>query len=105
MYDFKWHEDHGNKTTASAEKIIDSVISFLDGDGVLDVGCGDGRWLSGCRAKGAATISGVDGPWTDPVRLLIPADTVTIQELSVPFDLNRRFSLAISLEVAEHVDK
>jgi hypothetical protein len=103
MYDFEWHKSHGDKTTSSAETIIDIIARFVDIDDVLDVGCGDGRWLSVCRAKGAAAIAGVDGPWTDLDRLLIPADTVTIHELSESFDLRRRFSLAISLEVAEHV--
>ena len=103
MYNFQWHKDHGGKTSSSAETIIDLLASFLAIDAILDVGCGDGRWLSACRARGAGTIAGVDGPWTDPTQLLIPAEAVTIQELSRPFDLQRRFDLAISLEVAEHV--
>ena len=103
MYDFDWHKKHGAKTTFSAETIIDIVAAFTEIDSVLDVGCGDGRWLSACLAKGARTISGTDGPWTDQTRLLVPADTVTIKDLSKPFDLQRRYDLAISLEVAEHV--
>jgi hypothetical protein len=105
MYDIKWHDHHGIKTTSSAETIIDILMSFLDVEAVLDVGCGDGRWLSVCHAKGVASISGVDGPWTDPEGLQISSEFVTIRELSQPFKLGRRFSLAISLEVAEHVDK
>ena len=66
MYDIKWHGRHGIKTTSSAETIIDILMSFLDLESVLDVGCGDGRWLSVCRTKGVSTISGVDGPWTEP---------------------------------------
>jgi hypothetical protein len=103
MYDFQWHRDHGAKTTSSAETIIDVLASFIKMDAVLDVGCGDGRWLSVCRARGANTISGVDGPWTDPTRLLVPSEVLTIKELSKPFDLEHRYDLAMSLEVAEHV--
>jgi SAM-dependent methyltransferase len=103
MYDFEWHKDHGDNTTTSAELIIGYLASFLDFSSVLDVGCGDGRWLSVCRAKGARVVVGVDGPWTDLTRLLIPEQSLTIQELSEPFDLGCRFGLAISLEVAEHV--
>lgn len=105
MYDFQWHKTHGEKTALSAATVIDILFSFLDVDAVLDVGCGDGRWLSVCRARGVADISGVDGPWTDTSRLLIPKDALTTQELSKPFDLNRRFSLIISLEVGEHIDR
>jgi SAM-dependent methyltransferase len=105
MYAVKWHEYHGTKTTLSAEIIIDILISFLDVEAVLDIGCGDGRWLSVCRSKGVATILGVDGPWTDPTGLLVPSEFIKIQDLSLPFDLDRRFSLVICLEVAEHVNK
>ena len=103
MYSFQWHKDHGVKTTSSAETIIDILASFIEMNAVLDVGCGDGRWLSVCRTKGVSTISGVDGPWTDPTRLLIPVEAVAIKELSKPFGLEGRYDLAISLEVAEHV--
>jgi len=105
MYDIKWHDRHGIITSSSAESIMDILLSFLDLESVLDVGCGDGRWLSVCRTKGVATISGVDGPWTDLVGLQIPSEFLTLKELSLPFNLCRRFSLAISLEVAEHIDR
>ncbi len=105
MYDFEWHKDHGEKTTTSAERIIDLLAPVLSMDAVLDVGCGDGRWLAAFWARGATTILGVDGPWTDMTRLLIPADQVAIHDLTQPFDLGRRFDMALSLEVAEHVDK
>jgi SAM-dependent methyltransferase len=104
MYNVAWHNNLGDKTTASAATIIGILAAFLDFESVLDVGCGDGRWLAVCREKGATAIAGVDGPWTDKTRLLIPAETFTTQDLSQPLDLERRFSLAISLEVAEHLD-
>jgi SAM-dependent methyltransferase len=103
MYDFEWHKEHADRTTSSAETVIGILASFLDIQAVLDVGCGDGRWLAVCRAKGAATIAGIDGPWTDPARLAIPPDTVVIRDLGGPFDLGRRFSLAMCLEVGEHL--
>jgi Methyltransferase domain len=103
VYNFEWHKDHGAKTTSSAETIIDILASFIEMDAVLDVGCGDGRWLSVCRTRGTNTISGVDGPWTDPTRLLVPSEVLAIKELSEPFNLERRYDLAMSLEVAEHV--
>ncbi len=103
MYDFEWHKNLGDRTTYSAETMVDILRSFVDLDAVLDVGCGDGRWLSVCRAKGAGVIAGVEGPWTDMARLLVPGDAVAIRNLAETFDLGRRFSLVISLEVAEHI--
>jgi len=103
MYNFEWHKNHAVKTTSSAETIIAILASCIEMESVLDVGCGDGIWLASCRAKGASTVSGVDGPWTDPTQLLIPPESVAIKDLSEPFDLQRRYDLVISLEVAEHV--
>ncbi len=105
MYDFNWHQQHGFKTRASAEVVVDIMGEFLDFHSVLDVGCGDGRWLDVCRSKGVQSISGVDGPWTDATQMLIPAENVTIKDLSTPFNLDRRFDLVLCLEVAEHVEK
>jgi hypothetical protein len=104
MYDFDTHELLGDKTMASAEAVVEIIKSFLDMAAVLDVGCGDGRWLSVCQANGAREIFGIDGPWTDPLRLLISTGNFLALDLSHHFDLGRRFSLAVSLEVAEHVE-
>lgn len=105
MYDFNWHKLHGDKTSSSAIKTLQQLWAFYPAASVLDVGCGDGRWLSVAKALGAQSIQGVDGPWTDLARLLIPAEDVHIQDLSSRLDLKRRYDLAISLEVAEHVAK
>jgi SAM-dependent methyltransferase len=105
MYDFEWHKLHGAKTSASATKALTALRRLHPFASVLDVGCGDGRWLAAARLLGADEIQGVDGPWTERDRLLIPPEAVAIRELSGALDLGRRFDLAISLEVAEHVEE
>lgn len=70
---------------------------------MLDVGCGDGLWLAAGAKLGCADTFGVDGPWTDVANLKIPPSRFVVQDLEKPFDLGRRFDLAISLEVAEHL--
>jgi cyclopropane fatty-acyl-phospholipid synthase-like methyltransferase len=70
---------------------------------LLDVGCGDGRWLATAKELGAEVIKGVDGPWTDRSRLLIPREDFEVRDLSDEFDLHQKFDLAMSLEAAEHV--
>lgn len=102
-YNFEWHARHGDRTDASATIILEILKSVFDFKTVLDVGCGDGRWLKQCAALGVETCIGVDGPWTDVRRVLIPTDSLVIRDLSTRFDLHRRFDLAISLEVAEHI--
>jgi SAM-dependent methyltransferase len=103
MYDFEWHKTLGDQTSTSANVIVPLLKSIIAVGSVLDVGCGDARWLACFQASGVSSICGVDGVWTDQTRLLIPKHNFRVQDLSKPFDLGQRFDVAISLEVAEHV--
>ncbi|WOJ88955.1 methyltransferase domain-containing protein [Methylocapsa polymorpha] len=104
MYDFEWHKAHGDETSQSAQIIVPLLKSFCDVKSVLDVGCGDGQWLKCFESLGTPQILGVDGPWTDCGRLVIRPDLVRIQDLSNTLEIDRRFDLAMSLEVAEHIE-
>lgn len=69
----------------------------------VDVGCGVGTWLSVLRDGGTADVVGLDGDWVPDEALAIPKECVRRGDLAAPVDLGRRFDLAISLEVAEHL--
>jgi hypothetical protein len=88
----------------SAHKILSILFQHVKPESVLDVGCGLGTWLSVAAAIGVKDILGLDGPWLDTTRLRIPSDRAVIHDLTKPFDLGRRFDLAICLEVAEHLE-
>lgn len=104
MYDFEWHKLHGAGTTSSAVAVVDEVLRFLTVSSVLDIGCGDGRWLAAFKARGVENVLGVDGPWTDRSRLLIDdAHEFRVHRLEEPLELDRRFDLVMSTEVAEHI--
>jgi SAM-dependent methyltransferase len=104
MYDFSWHQSHGDLTLSSARFVASVLHSLFGLESVLDVGCGDGRWLASFRECGVASIAGIDGPWTDAAKLQIEPSNFSVRDLSQPFDLQHKFSLAVSLEVAEHVE-
>jgi len=104
MYDFSWHQSHGDLTLSSARFIAPILHSLLELKSVLDVGCGDGRWLASFNECGVPLIVGIDGPWTDVAKLQIESGNFEVKDLSKPFDLQRKFSLAVSLEVAEHIE-
>ena len=104
MYHFEWHKTHGDETSASAHVVVSLLKLILEVRSVLDVGCGDGRWLACFKSSGVPSIYGVDGEWTDQDHLLIDKEEFTVTDLSKSFDLGKRFDIAISLEVAEHVD-
>jgi hypothetical protein len=69
----------------------------------IDVGCGVGTWLSVLANRGVAEVQGVDGPWVDIANLVIPSRTFAHHDLRHDRDFGRRFDLAMSLEVAEHL--
>ncbi len=77
---------------------------------VVDVGCGLGSWLAAFREHGVADIVGIEGSWIDEARagtrrsmLRVPRECLVAHDLAQPIDLGRRFDLAVSLEVAEHL--
>jgi len=102
-YDDHFYESLDTDVRGSAEVIVPIVVDLLHPQSVLDVGCGRGTWLHVFTQCGVDDIVGVDGPHIDSGDLEIPADAFIGRDLSRPFDLGRRFDLAVSLEVAEHL--
>jgi SAM-dependent methyltransferase len=87
----------------SAETIAPLVLGLTQASSVVDVGCGDGTWLSVFRRLGVNDILGIDGDYVGQPLLQIPPDHFLPVELTKPFNLGRVFDLAVSLEVAEHL--
>lgn len=71
---------------------------------LVDIGCGTGTWARVFAERFAgAEVRGVDGAYLDPARLVIPADRFRAHDLTLPLPADRRFGLAMSLEVGEHL--
>ena len=94
---------HESGAVRSARAIVPLVIDLIHPRSVVDVGCGTGAWLSVVIDSGVDDVLGVDGAYVDPARLLIPAERFVAHDLETPLELGRRFELALSLEVAEHL--
>jgi hypothetical protein len=88
---------------SSAQVMVPLVLSYVRPQSVVDVGCGVGTWLSVFRESGVEDILGVDGDHVDPGMLQIPAENFLPRDLKAPVPAGRRFDLAMSLEVAEHL--
>lgn len=89
--------------TASAAEILPLVYAEIGQvpTAIADVGCGPGAWVR--QMLETSDAFGVDGEWARP-NLLFEEERFVAHDLSEPLDLGgRRFDLAVSVEVAEHL--
>jgi SAM-dependent methyltransferase len=87
----------------SARVIAPLVLDLIKVTSVVDVGCGQGLWLSAFQDLGIEAILGLDGEYVNREKLAIPVECFRPSNLEAPFELDRRFDLAVSLEVGEHL--
>ncbi len=99
-----------NQQTGSynaAKKILPAVFEIFHPNKIIDVGCGTGAWLKICKSLGAGEVLGIDGHYVNEDILQISKKEFQIVDLNkefIRFKTNNIYDLAISLEVAEHLD-
>ena len=87
----------------AARRITSAVKAAVSVQSVLDVGCARGTWLRVWKEQAVADVVGVDGDYVDRTALEFDAARFVVADLAAPFNVGRRFDLAQSLEVAEHL--
>ncbi|SNR95349.1 bifunctional 2-polyprenyl-6-hydroxyphenol methylase/3-demethylubiquinol 3-O-methyltransferase UbiG [Flavobacterium sp. ov086] len=96
------HEENFHNFGA-ANEIVPFIINLLEPKSVVDVGCGIGTWLKIFKDKGVIDILGIDGGYVDKRMLKINQKNFKEFDLEKFYRSKRKFDLAISLEVAEHL--
>lgn len=102
-YNEEFYSKHRDSALSSAREIVPIVLQFVQPHRVIDVGCGDGSWLSVFREYGVEDVWGVDGSYVSSDVLQIPQSRFISHDLSSPLFVDGEFDLAVSLEVAEHL--
>ena len=102
-YNSEYFETLSQAALSSARIVVPALLSIIQPQSVIDVGCGIGAWLSVFREHGIETILGLDGEYVDRLQLLVPRSCFRVADLAQPVTLHERFDLAVSLEVAEHL--
>lgn len=88
----------------SAQIVLAKVLEALPPlHSAVDFGCGPGVWLAAIKEAGVKEIQGYDGNWLDKKVLWIPPECFTAAELADGVVVDRKYDLAISVEVAEHL--
>lgn len=106
FYTTNFYELIGQGTRSSAQEIIPLLLELMQPvkpQSVVDVGCGTGSWLATCQKLGIADCLGIDGDYVDRTLLEIPLNQFKSHDLKQPLQIETKFDLAISLEVAEHL--
>lgn len=102
-YDQVFYEYVNRGAIRSAEIVLPHLFRHLAIGSVLDVGCGQGAWLSVCARLGVPEVTGIDGDYVSRQQLLIPPERFVACDLAAGFRLAGHFDLVMSLEVAEHL--
>ena len=104
-YTPRYYNAFGSGSRSSAEVIVPMLMEWFKPGSVIDLGCGIGEWLATFAAAGVKEIRGVDGEYVDRGQLAIADAVFQSHDLETPYRPGRRYDLAMSLEVAEHLDE
>ena len=89
----------------SPSVLVPVIIKLFTPESLIDVGCGIGNWLKEFEKNNVKDLFGIDGTHLDKSLFLLETDKLSLIDLEKPFTLKRKFDVAISLEVAEHLNE
>lgn len=113
VYNDDFYKNRNRDTYYAAETILNLVLKrlLITPKSIVDIGCGVGTWLQVANIKyNINTVVGVDGDYVPRRYLQIKENefvTCNLENYSVDKVMkeNRKFDIAISLEVAEHISE
>jgi SAM-dependent methyltransferase len=90
----------------SAYRYISLLSPLHRPNSVVDIGCGRGTWLKAFFENGATTVVGYDGTWNSQEKMIDKSIVFHGADLNQLDGVSRKFKfdLAMSLEVAEHLE-
>ena len=98
-----YHHEENLHSLVGAKAGMKHLLAEAGVRSVLDVGCGTGTWLRAAQEAGVTEVMGVDGVAVDASVLHVREADRQVADLTKPWRCDRRFDLAICLEVAEHL--
>jgi len=99
--------DYHISAAKSLDALVSLIVDIVNPGSVVDIGCSVGAALSCFKTKGVNEILGVDGFWVKDEQLLIARNEFIRHDFSKEgfLSLPKKYDLAISTEVAEHIDE
>lgn len=103
-YTDEFYKPYLDRSYRSATVYVSILASVYKPLSVVDFGCGRGAWLKAFKEVGVPQLVGLDGSWNSQDKLIDQDIQFKPVDLNMPIELGCRFELAISLEVAEHLE-
>jgi SAM-dependent methyltransferase len=105
-YSERFFQGNAASAAQSARPILQLVHDLYHPVSIVDIGCGSGGWLAAAEQLGFSVLVGYDGPWADPAKYTTAnIDFRPVNLETSTFEHDRRYDLAMSLEVAEHLSE
>lgn len=104
MYDESYYRKHEKGSYNSAITILEYILSFYKFNSLIDLGCGMGTWCKAASDLGVENILGLDQHVYEQQYMLISDKNYIRFNLKNKLNGYGPFDIAISVEVAEHID-
>lgn len=104
LYGHEFYDEQMKGSYESAKLYAGRLSRIYFPDSVVDVGCGRGTWLKAFKEIGVNSLAGFDGPWNSQDKMIEASIAFKACDLNRPIICNEKFDLAMSLEVAEHIE-
>lgn len=101
----KYLHEESTHNLIDPQIIVPAIMDWIKPQSVIDAGCGLGTFLRVFAQYGVTDFLGLDGSWVNKTLLEknLPIDKFLEVDLEKGFRLDRKFDLAICLEVVEHL--
>ena len=102
-YSAHFYQSIFTDSALSAKAVAPLIVRLFAPRSLVDVGCGTGTWTRALKDAGVPEVLGLDGHQVRPDQLVVAPAEFQRHDLTQTLQLNRRFDLALSLEVGEHL--
>lgn len=104
QYTSSFYKGHEKGSYDSAKVILPIVNKLIQPKSVIDVGCGIGLWLKVWKEDyNIEDIKGIEGAYVNDKMFSLPSEYIQIHDLKTPLNSSRKYDIAMSMEVAEHL--
>ncbi len=104
QYDINFYKNLELGVLKSSKELVPIICSMFSPKSILDVGCGNGIWLNTFSEHGISDYQGLDGDYVEQGFFKANYEQFKAADLETEINLNRKFDIAISFEVGEHLE-